>query len=72
MSDVHPVIRKIHRIGAGLFLLSIIPAAIVSFQGDKTSPWVYAPLPFLFVLIITGTYQLVKPWIVRMRAKRAA
>jgi hypothetical protein len=71
MGKAHHVITKIHRICAGLLLLSMIPAAYVSFQGDKTSFFVYLPLFFLFPLIITGTYQLVLPWIRKYKARRA-
>ena len=64
------VITKIHRVSAGLFLLSMIPASYASFKGETASPLVYLPLPFLFVLIVTGVYQLVMPWICRRRAHR--
>ena len=70
MGKTHAIITKIHRVCAGLLLLSMIPAAIVSFQGDQASPFVYLPLVFLFPLIITGTYQLVLPWIRKYRARR--
>jgi uncharacterized membrane protein YfhO len=71
MGKAHAVITKIHRVCAGLLLLSMVPAAIVSFQGSKTSFFVYLPLLFLFPLIITGTYQLVLPWIRKYKARRA-
>lgn len=65
MGKAASVIVKIHRISAGLFLLSMIPAGYASFTGDAASPLVYLPLPFLFALILTGAYQLVVPWIRR-------
>ena len=67
------IINKIHRWGAGLFLLSTIPAGYASFTGDPEapSPLVYLPLPFLFVLMLTGTYQLIVPWVRRRRSRRA-
>jgi len=64
------IITKVHRVGAGLFLLSMIPAGYASFKGDIASPLVYLPLPFLFALILTGAYQLVMPWIRRRQARR--
>ena len=70
MSKAERIINKIHRISAGLFLVSMIPAGYASFKGDIGSPLVYLPLPFLFALIITGTYQLVMPWIRRHRARK--
>ena len=74
MTKTHVVITKIHRVCAGLLLLSMVPAAYFSFTGDKAEPsvWVYLPLLFLFPLIITGTYQLVLPWVRKARAKRAS
>lgn len=63
------IVTKAHRVSAGLFLLAMIPAGYASFKGDTQSPLVYLPLPFLFALILTGTYQLVAPWIRRARRK---
>jgi hypothetical protein len=47
-AKVQAVINKIHRVCAGLLLISMVPAAIVSFQGDKTSvrlPPAAVPVP---------------------------
>jgi hypothetical protein len=65
-------IRKTHRVVAGLFLITIVPAAYFSFTGDPNSPHplVYAPLLPLLLLTMTGTYQLVLPWTRRRRAPR--
>jgi hypothetical protein len=63
------IITKAHRVSAGLFLLSMIPAGYASFKGDTASPLIYLPLPFLFALILTGIYQLVMPWIRRRQAR---
>lgn len=58
------VIRKTHRVVAGLFLITIVSAAYFSFTGDPSAPHplVYAPLLPLLLLTVTGTYQLVLPW----------
>ena len=69
MSKAHRIITKVHRVAAGLFLLSILPAGYASFQGDTESPLVYLPLPFLFALILTGTWQLMRPWVLKRRAQ---
>ena len=68
------VIRKTHRVVAGLFLITFVPAAYFSFTGDPTSPHplVYAPLLPLLLLTLTGTYQLVRPWTRRRRAPASA
>jgi hypothetical protein len=71
MAGAARVITKVHRVGAGLFLLAILPAGYASAQGGEPAALVYLPLPFLFVLILTGTYQLVAPWVRRRRARQA-
>lgn len=71
MGKAERVINKAHRISAGLLLLTMLPAGYASFQGDQQSPLVYLPLAPLFALIITGTYQLVLPWVRKARARRA-
>jgi hypothetical protein len=71
MSKAERIINKVHRVSAGFFLLAILPAGYASIQGDAGSPLVYLPLPFLFALILTGTYQLVLPWVRRRRSRRA-
>jgi hypothetical protein len=74
MGKTERAFNKIHRVCAGLLLLSMVPAAYASFTGDRAHPsfWVYLPLLFLFPLIITGTYQLVLPWVRKARARRIA
>jgi hypothetical protein len=69
MGKAGRIITRGHRVSAGLFLLAIIPAGYASFRGDTASPLVYLPLPFLFALILTGTYQLVAPWTRRAHRK---
>lgn len=71
MGKAAAIITKVHRVCAGLLLLTMVPAGYASFQGDAESPLVYLPLAPLFILILTGTYQLVMPWIRRYRARRA-
>ena len=60
-------LRRVHRISAVLFLVSIVPAGVASFAGDpdSPSPVVYLPLFPLLGLALTGIYQLVDPWISR-------
>lgn len=69
--SAHAFLRKAHRVVAGLFLLSMIPAGIVSAMGKVESPWIYAPLPFLFALILSGTYLLARPWVLKARKDSA-
>ncbi len=67
-ADVY--ITRVHRVSAVLFLISTVPAGIASARGGDPSPVVYIPLVFLLGLTLTGTYQLVMPWIRRHRARR--
>ena len=71
MARLAAVITRIHRIAAIVILLAIPPAWWASARGGEPAALVYAPLAPLFVLIITGTYQLVAPWVRRVRAGRS-
>lgn len=69
--NVHVVLVKIHRVAAALFLLAIVPAAYFSMTasaGAEPHPLVYGPLLPMAILTLTGTYQLVRPWVGRRRA----
>jgi len=72
MSKAHLVIVRIHRVAAILFLLAIAPAWWASARGGEPAAFVYLPLPFLFVLVATGIYQLVLPWVRRARTRRSS
>lgn len=63
--------RRFHRILAGLFLLSIPPAAYFSITGDPLAPHplVYVPLFPLALMVVTGTWLLVRPWIKKRQAR---
>ena len=67
-------VRRVHRVNAVLFLVSIPPAGFFSFSatGGDPSPVVYIPLVPLLGLTLTGIYQLVMPWVRRRRAGRTA
>ena len=66
------ILRRTHRVIAVLFLVTIPPAAYISFTatGSDVSPVVYFPLVPLLGLALTGTYLLVKPWVQRLRVRR--
>ena len=67
--------RRVHRFVAALFLLTIPFAAWASFTATdptKPSPLVYLPLAPMGILTVTGTWLLVRPWIAKWKAKRAA
>lgn len=67
------MIRKIHRWTSAVFTLIVIVVMVVTFtRGEDAAEWVYLmPLPFLFLLLLTGIYLFVLPYAVRMRKQRA-
>jgi len=69
-----PLLRRAHRVVAVLFLLTLPPAFFASARGGDPadpSPLVYLPLLPLLLLTLTGLYLLVRPWVLRARARRA-
>lgn len=71
MAKLHSIVTRVHRVAALLFLLAVVPAAIASARGGGPAFLVYLPLVFLAALALTGVYQLVAPWVRRVRAKSA-
>lgn len=65
-------LRRVHRVIAVLFLVTIPPAAYFSFTatGGEVSPVVYFPLIPLFGLTLTGSYLLVRPWVRWLQRRR--
>jgi hypothetical protein len=63
-------IRQIHRWIAIVFTLTVIAnfIAIGMAGGGMPSPWItYSPLPPLAVLMLTGLYMFVLPYLTRSR-----
>ena len=65
-------LRRVHRVIAALFLITIPPAGYFSLAatGDEVSPVVYFPLLPLLGLTLTGSYLLVRPWVQWLRGRR--
>jgi len=62
------LIRKTHRWLAMTFTL-IVAAIFVSLAFGGPPMWVYyTPLPFLFLLMASGLYMFVLPYVARRRA----
>jgi hypothetical protein len=58
-------IRQVHRWLSIVFTATVI-ANFVAMGLGKPSPWVtYAPLPPLFLLIFTGLYMFVRPYLTK-------
>lgn len=61
-------IRQFHRWVSIIFALTVV-ANMVARAGGKLPPnWVtYSPLPFLFLLLFTGLYMFVLPYMRRAK-----
>lgn len=59
--------RQIHRWLSVLFTLSVVANFIArAVSKAEPSPWLtYAPLPPLFLLLLTGLYLLIEPYLRR-------
>ena len=59
--------RQIHRWLSVLFTLSVVANFVArAISKAEPSPWLtYAPLPPLFLLLLTGLYMLIAPYLKR-------
>jgi hypothetical protein len=63
-------VRQIHRWLSMIFMLAVIATSIALAQ-DKPVVWMsYLPLPWLFLLMLTGLYLFVLPHAVKWRNAR--
>lgn len=66
-------IRQIHRWLSIIFTLTVIANFVAIALGTPPSWIVYSPLPPLFLLLFTGLYMFVLPYVAgRRRERRAA
>lgn len=64
-------IRQTHRWVSIVFTVSVIANVVVLAQGGTPPPWVtYSPLPPLALLLSTGLYLFVLPYITQWRSGR--
>ncbi len=60
--------RQIHRWVSVLFVIVFITTSVMLVQ-KSTIRWVpFMPLPFLFLLAVTGIYLFLQPYFARRRA----
>ena len=64
-------IRRFHRWVSMVFTLAVIANFVVrALRGDNPPDWVtYAPLPPLALLLLTGLYLFVQPYLQRRAAR---
>lgn len=66
-------IRQIHRWVSVVFFLTVVAnfVAIAKAAGGMPPPWItYSPLPPLFLLMFTGLYLFVLPYVAKWRSGR--
>jgi FtsH-binding integral membrane protein len=67
------VLRQTHRWVSFAFLITVGLATYAAISGqDQTSMLFYLPLPPLFLLMATGFYMFLRPYILRWRGGEAA
>ena len=64
------VVRQTHRWLAVIFTLTVIANFAVMTQGEPPAYVTYAPLPPLFLLLFSGLYLFVLPYVSRRRKAR--
>jgi hypothetical protein len=60
-------IRQIHRWLSILFTLTVIANFVQLAQGKQVNWVTYSPLPFLALLMLTGLYMFVLPYVTKWR-----
>lgn len=61
-------IRQTHRWLSIIFTLTVIANFAAMAMGKPPMWLVYSPLPFLFLLLFSGLYMFVLPYVARNRA----
>lgn len=64
------VVRQTHRWLAVIFTLTVIANFAAMTQGEPPAYVTYAPLPPLFLLLFSGLYLFVLPYVSRRRKAR--
>ena len=57
------VVRQVHRWVSIIFTMTVAANFAVMAVGTPPAWIVYAPLPFLFLLLFTGLYMFVLPYV---------
>ena len=69
---MNSLIRQIHRWTSIVFTLTVIANFVAIGLGGGPMWLVYSPLPPLFLLLFTGLYMFVLPYLKRQRTKEPA
>jgi membrane protein CcdC involved in cytochrome C biogenesis len=63
-------VRQIHRWLSILFTVTVIANFVIVAQGRPVSWVTYSPLPPLALLLLTGLYMFVLPYVAKRRSSR--
>ena len=66
---VTKLIRQTHRWLSIIFTAAVIANFIAMTQGEPPVWIVYSPLPPLFLMLVTGLYMFVLPYLLKRRAE---
>ncbi|YBV94989.1 hypothetical protein M1D80_03105 (plasmid) [Phyllobacteriaceae bacterium JZ32] len=66
------LVRQVHRWLSIAFTLTVIANFVVMGLGEPPAWIVYSPLPPLFLLIFTGLYMFVLPYVIGRRTSKEA
>ncbi len=64
-------VRQIHRWIAIVFTLTVMANFVAMSRGTPPEWVTYSPLPPLFILLFSGLYMFVLPYIAKRRSPRA-
>jgi hypothetical protein len=70
--NVNHWIRQFHRWVSVIFTVTVIANFVTMAFGQPPAYVVYSPLPPLFLLLFSGLYMFVLPYVVKRRGARRA
>ena len=66
------LVRQFHRWVSFIFIAAVVATTVALTQKEPVAWMTYAPLPPLFLLMISGVYLFVLPYAVKWRSARRA
>ena len=61
-------VRQFHRCVSIIFTLTVVANFVAMALGQPPAWVVYSPLPFLFLLLLTGLYMFLLPYVAKGRS----
>jgi hypothetical protein len=63
-------VRQAHRWLSIIFTMTVVANFVAMALGTPPAWVVYSPLPFLFLMLVTGLYMFVLPYVAKRRGRR--